>query len=173
MGAQGLPDPPGMEVLLDEEQDRLGETQDQDRSQAWVLDFRDKSGWAKCPKAGVSFGIRDFPRKSPDDHAQKDDYDAPDIALARVARLLMEDFGDKVRVVAYNARGRSMSFTGISMPNMMSLTTLSIVMTQWASSMGKTHLMEVFNAVAGDAIDPKADPFHQSSRWQRDRKVSS
>jgi hypothetical protein len=52
----------------------------------------------KGPETGVSLGIRDLPRETTENHAHKNDGNAPYISLARVIVFLGNDFRRQIRV---------------------------------------------------------------------------
>ena len=52
----------------------------------------------KRPETGVGLGIRDLPRETTEDHAHKNDGNAPYVSLARVIVFLSNDFRRQIRV---------------------------------------------------------------------------
>jgi hypothetical protein len=107
------------------------------------------------PKAGVRFRIRNFPRKTTKNHAEKDDGDAPDISLSRIVRLLIEDLRCKIRIAADNASYRGEQFSGILKDGSCSeINQLDDVVVghdaiiKFEIPMGQAELVKIFYAVA-------------------------
>jgi hypothetical protein len=113
------------------------------------------------PVAHVCLGIRDTPRESPEDHAEEDDGNTPDIGLAGVIAVLVEDFGSEVWVASYDAGGGSMGVTArvVEDGGRAKINKLDDVcgghdaVVELEISMSETHFVEILDAVAYLAED--------------------
>jgi hypothetical protein len=129
----------------------------------WLLNREVRVSVHEGLEAGISLGVWDLPGKPPKDHAQEDDGDTPNISLPRIIRFLVEDFWGKVGIATDDPRRWCMRLARIvenggsaKVNKLDDVIRRHDAVIELEITVGKTHLMQVFDPIADlteDTVD--------------------
>lgn len=127
------------------------------------LNRKIRVGIDKGLKTGIGLGVGDLPGKPPQDHAQEDDGDTPDISLPRIIRLLAEDFRSEVGIATYDPRGWCKGLAGVvedgggaKVDELNDIGRRHNAVIKLEITVCETHLVKILDAIADltkDAVD--------------------
>lgn len=106
-------------------------------------------------EAGISLGVGDLPGKPPENHAQEDDGDTPNISLPRIIGLLAKDLWSEVGIATDDASRWCMRLARIvedsgsaEIDELHDIVRCHDAVVEFKVTVGKTHFVQVLDTIA-------------------------